>query len=61
MRILGYIQSAIGGICTEDKEDLIELKKKLESVLGDGYYDGDGDELIQAAINMINIELNRKN
>jgi len=56
------ILHVIGEVGTTGKEDIESLalaSKMLDSLRGTLYYDGEGDELLEAAVKMINRRINK--
>lgn len=48
-----YVTNFVGIICTAEKEELEEAEKEILHLLGTGYYGGDGDEFLSAALKFI--------
>ncbi len=49
----GNIRLVISKICLSNEDELLTLKKELESMMKEGYYEGDGDGIIAAALKMV--------
>jgi hypothetical protein len=60
-KVITRLLTIIGEICTASREDLYEFHDDLcDNVYGVGYYEGKGDALMKAAIDMIVKEMKQR-
>lgn len=48
----------IGGAAMADEEEIKDTIKYLNEMIGTGYYDGEGDELLSQIVNYLSAKLN---
>lgn len=57
--ICGAAYNIVGGGIMASREELVEAIKDIEEIIGTGYYDGEGDEILSHILNFFKSRLDK--